>query len=98
MHPALALTLTTTVLVIVGIVSVVLLVLIIVAPSRRVREEPRLDKADETKLLLHRDPDEPTGEVSQVVVDLPDPDVDPEEPGATDLSDLADLSDRERDS
>ena len=89
MHPTLAVEFTTAVLVIVAVLSVVLLVLIIVAPWRQVRDEPPLDKAVEAKLLLHRNPDEPTGEV----------------PGhhvltttatttrAGDLSDLADLND-----
>ncbi len=63
MHPLLALAVSTTVLIVVGLLSVVVLVLIIVAPWRQVREEPPLDKAVEAKLLLHRNPDEPTGEV-----------------------------------
>jgi hypothetical protein len=66
MHPPIALELTTVVLVIVAIVSVVLLVLIIVAPWRQVRNEPPLDKTAEAKLLLRRNPDEPTGEVPRV--------------------------------
>ena len=66
MHPALAVEFTTAVLVIVAVLSVVLLVLIIVAPWRQVRDEPPLDKAVEAKLLLHRNPDEPTGEVPRV--------------------------------
>ena len=63
MHPTLAIEFTTAVLVIVAVLSVVLLVLIIVAPWRQVRDEPPLDKDVEAKLLLHRNPDEPTGEV-----------------------------------
>jgi len=37
--------------------SVVLLVLIVVAPSRRVRNEPKLDEEIETRLLLGEDPE-----------------------------------------
>jgi hypothetical protein len=90
MHPALAVEFTSAVLVIVAVVSVVLLVLIIVAPWRQVRDEPPLDKAVEAKLLLHRNPDEPTGEVPRVSAVPPDDgDADPD----ADLSDLADLND-----
>jgi hypothetical protein len=92
MHPPLALVFSTTVLVIVGVMSVILLVLILVAPWRKVRAEPPIDPADEAKLLLHRDPDEPTGEVPRVVGVVP-----PGEPGAADdgadLSALAELND-----
>jgi hypothetical protein len=91
MHPALAVDFTTAVLVIVAVVSVVLLVLIIVAPWRQVRDEPPMDKAVEAKLLLHRNPDEPTGEVPRVSAVPPD-DSDAGE-GEGDLSDLADLND-----
>jgi len=95
MHPAptvvLAVEFTTALLVIVAVLSVVLLILIIVAPWRQVRNEPPLDKAVEAKLLLHRNPDEPTGEVPRVVAVPPD-DSD-EDPGSGDLSDLADLND-----
>ncbi len=66
MHPPVALVLTTAILIIVGVLSVVVLVLIIVAPWRQVREEPPLDKTVEATLLLHRNPDEPTGEVPRV--------------------------------
>jgi hypothetical protein len=91
MHPTLAVEFTTAVLVIVAILSVVLLVLIIVAPWRQVRDEPPMDKAVEAKLLLHRNPDEPTGEVPRVSgVPHDDSDDDPE---SGDLSDLADLND-----
>ena len=55
-----------------------LLVLIIVAPWRQVRDEPPMDKAVEAKLLLHRNPDEPTGEVPRVTAVPPD-DVDDED-------------------
>ena len=67
MHPTLAIEFTTAVLVIVAVLSVLILVLIIVAPWRQVRDEPPLDKAVEAKLLLHRNPDEPTGEVPRVI-------------------------------
>lgn len=90
MHPTLAVEFTTAVLVIVAVVSVVLLVLIIVAPWRQVRDEPPLDKTVEAKLLLHRNPDEPTGEVPRVTA-VPDDTAD--EPESGDLSELADLND-----
>ena len=90
MHPALAVEFTSALLVIVAVISVVLLVLIIVAPWRQVRDEPPLDKSVEAKLLLHRNPDEPTGEVPRVSAVPPD-DSDDEADG--DLSDLADLND-----
>ena len=91
MHPTVGVEFTTAVLVIVAVVSVLLLVLIIVAPWRQVRDEPPIDKAVEAKLLLHRDPDEPTGEVPRVSAVTPD-DSD-EDPGSGDLSDLAELND-----
>jgi hypothetical protein len=91
MHLPLAIEFTTAVLVIVAIISVVLLVLIIVAPWRQVRDEPPLDKSVEAKLLLHRNPDEPTGEVPRVSAVPPDDSDD--ELGDGDLSDLADLND-----
>jgi hypothetical protein len=91
MHPSpLAVDVTTAVLVIVAVLSVVLLILIIVAPWRQVRNEPPMDKAVEAKLLLHRNPDEPTGEVPRVTAVPPD---DHDEEGLGDLSDLADLND-----
>jgi hypothetical protein len=89
MHPTLGLELTTAVLVIVAVLSVVLLVLIIVAPWRQVRDEPPMDKSVEAKLLLHRNPDEPTGEVPRVTAVPTD---DPDE-ATGDLSELADLND-----
>ena len=89
MHPLLALELSTTVLVIVAVLSVVLLALIIVAPWKDVRKEPPLDKEVEAKLLLHRNPDEPTGEVPRVS-SVPVDDSDDEFGG--DLSELADLA------
>lgn len=91
MQPALAVEFTTAVLVIVAVLSVLLLVLIIVAPWRQVRDEPPLDKAAEAKLLLHRNPDEPTGEVPRVTA-VPHDDRD-EENGDGDLSELAELND-----
>jgi hypothetical protein len=91
MHPLLALDLTTAVLVIIAVLAVVLLVLIVVAPWRQVREEPPLDKAVETKLLLNRNPDEPTGEMPRVTAVPPDDTDDYDETG--DLSDLAELND-----
>jgi hypothetical protein len=48
---------------VVGIVvgaSVAALLLLVFAPSRRVRAEKPLDRDVETKLLLGRDPDDPT--------------------------------------
>jgi hypothetical protein len=80
-------------LVAVAVLSVVLLVLIIVAPWRKIRAEPPLDKADEAKLLLHRNPDEPTGEIPRVT-GVPGPD-DETDPSATyeDLGALDDIVD-----
>ena len=40
------------------VLSVIVLVLIVVAPWKRVREEPALDDEAETRLLLGEDPDE----------------------------------------
>jgi hypothetical protein len=90
MHPALAVDVTTAVLVIVAVLSVVVLILIIVAPWRQVRNEPPLDKAVEAKLLLRRNPDEPTGELPRVTAVPTD---DSDDQGSGDLSDLADLND-----
>jgi hypothetical protein len=88
---SLALEFTTTVLVIIGVASVVLLVMIVVAPWRRVRDEPPLDRDVETRLLLHRpNPEEVTGEMPAArVTDLAD--LDNRETG--DLSELRDLDD-----
>jgi hypothetical protein len=91
MHPALAVEFTTAVLVIVALISVVLLVLIIVAPWRQVRDEPPMDKAVEAKLLLHRNPDEPTGEVPRVSA-VPSDEAD-DDAAQGDLSELAELDD-----
>jgi hypothetical protein len=55
---------------VVGVVvgaSVVGLAMIVIAPSRRVRAEPELDREDVTRLLLGQNPDERTGQ--QPVVD-----------------------------
>ncbi len=91
MQPVFALELSTTFLVIVGAISVVVLVLIVVAPWRRVRDEPPLDRNVEAKLLLHRNPDEPTDEVPRVAStsDISEP----SQPGAADFSELANLED-----
>jgi hypothetical protein len=96
MHPTLALELSTTLLVIVGVISVVVLVLIIVAPWRQVRAEPPLDPAVEARLLMHRNPDEPTGEVPAVSA-VPDAEAVDPDPGDDDpdYSDLADLTDED---
>ena len=90
MQPPLAVEFTTAVLVIVAVLSVLLLILIIVAPWRQVRDEPPMDKAEEAKLLLHRNPDEPTGEVPRVSAVPPD---DSDDQPQGDLSDLAELND-----
>ena len=76
MNPgSVAVELSTTVLVIVGVVAVALLVLIVVAPWKQVRAEPPLDPEVEAKILLHRDPDETTGEMPTTnVADLADDD------------------------
>jgi hypothetical protein len=91
MHPTLAVDVTTAILVIVAVLSVLILVLIIVAPWRQVRAEPPMDKSVDAKLLLHRNPDEPTGEVPRVSA-VPPADSDVEEEG--DLSGLAELNDQ----
>jgi hypothetical protein len=64
----------TALLVIVAIVCVALLVLIVVAPWRRVRDEPPIPRDVETRLLLHRpNPEEETGEFpASRVTDLAD--------------------------
>ena len=78
-------------LIIVAVLAVVVLVLIIATPWRAVRDEPKLDKDAEAKLLLHRNPDEPTGEFHRIspVPDGPDDETDPD---AT-YEDLARLDD-----
>jgi hypothetical protein len=61
-------------LVAIGILSLVVLALIVVAPWKRVRDEPPLDKDVETRVLLGRpDPEEATGEIPTArVSDLAD--------------------------
>jgi hypothetical protein len=91
MQSVLAVEFTTVVLVVVAVLSVLLLILIVVAPWRQVRREPPMDKAVEARLLLHRNPDEPTGEVPRVTA-VPSADQDGEA-GAGDLSGLTELND-----
>ena len=89
MQASFGLELTTTVLVIIAIACVVVLVLIIVAPWRRVRAEPPLDRDVETRLLLHRpNPEEETGEMPTTRVRSLD-DVDAKETG--DFAELREL-------
>ena len=90
MNPStLALEITTTVLVIVAAVAVALLLLIVVAPWKQVRAEPPLDPDVEAKLLLRRDPDEPTGEIAAAnVADLTD---EPDESSNATFDDLREL-------
>ena len=94
MHPPLAVSLSVVILLAIAIAAVVLLVLIIVAPWRRVREEPPLDKDVETRLLLRRpNPDEPTGEVPTArVTDINDRGGDVEAASA-DFTELRELDD-----
>src|SRR5438552_9496041 len=97
MQPLLALQLYTAALVAVAVLCVVVLVLVVVAPSRRVRDEPPLDPEVEARLLLHQDPDEPTGE-SPVVSPIGDADdgSEPEDLDALrDLAELEEASDRD---
>ena len=82
-------------LVAVAILSVVALVLIVIAPWKNVRNEPKLDPEAEAKLLLHRDPDEPTGEY-QWIAPLPIDAADETDPEAT-YDDLAALADEHAD-
>jgi len=91
MQLPLGLEFTTTVLVIIAVACVLLLVLIIVAPWKRVRDEPPLDPDVETRILLHRpDPEEETGELPTArVTDLSD--LDSKETG--DFAELRDLDD-----
>jgi hypothetical protein len=91
--PSLALSFGTTLLVIVAVVCVILLVLIIVAPWRRVRDEPPLPRDVETRLLLHRpNPEEETGELpSTRVTDLADAE---ERRQTGDFAELRDLDDQ----
>lgn len=48
----------------IGALSVVVLLLIVIAPSRRVRDEPPLDRDVEARLLLGEDPDEIAEDIS----------------------------------
>jgi hypothetical protein len=69
---------------VVGIVvgaSIAALLLVVFAPSRRVRAEKPLDRDVETRLLLGRDPDDPT---------YPPP-ASPDEPRMYSASELAQL-------
>jgi hypothetical protein len=75
-------------LIIVAVVSIVVLVFILFAPWKSVRNEPKLDKTVETQLLLHRNPDEPTGEYLAVT---PVGGVDDETDPAATYDDLAQL-------
>jgi hypothetical protein len=61
--PLLALDVTTAVLVAVAVLCLAVLVLIVIGPWKKVRQEPRLDPDVEAKLLLRRNPDEPTAEI-----------------------------------
>jgi hypothetical protein len=93
----LAIEISTTVLVIIAVASVIVLVLIVVAPWRRVREEPPLDPDVEARLLLHRpNPEEETGELPAApVTDLPAPEDRPAASAETgDFAELRDLDDR----
>jgi hypothetical protein len=74
MQGRVALEFTTTVLVVIAVASAVLLVLIVVAPWKRVREEPPIPRDVETRLLLHRqNPEEETGEMPAArVTDIAD--------------------------
>jgi hypothetical protein len=88
----LAVELSTTLLVIVGALAVVLLVVIVVAPWKQVRREPPLDPDVEAKLLLHRNPDEPTGELPATkVADLADGPAEADLPADRGYDDLRDL-------
>jgi hypothetical protein len=82
----------TALLVIVAIVCVALLVLIVVAPWRRVRDEPPIPRDVETRLLLHRpNPEEETGEFpASRVTNLADAE---ERRQSGDLRELRDLDD-----
>ena len=71
-HPELALEAWTAVLSSIALVAVVVLVLIVVAPWRKVRAEPPLDPDAEARLLLHRNPDDVTGEISATHVADPE--------------------------
>ena len=61
--------------------SAVALLIIVIAPSRKVRSEPRVDREAETRLLLGRDPDDRT---------MP-PSIDPDHDQAFSPQDIAQL-------
>lgn len=92
MRAVLGLDVTTAVLVVIAGTSVLALILIVVAPWRRVREEPPLDPDVETRLLLHRpNPEEETGELPTARVrDLDDR----QEPPTGDFAELRELDDQ----
>jgi cell division protein FtsN len=92
--PPLAVSVSSIVLITIAVLSVVVLVLIVVAPWKRVREEPPLDKDVETRLLLHRpNPEEATGEIPTTrVSDLTERTGDAPTP-ASDDADFAELRD-----
>ncbi|MET0628444.1 MAG: hypothetical protein ABW033_08300 [Acidimicrobiia bacterium] len=94
MVPPLAVSVSSIVLITIAILSVVVLVLIVIAPWKRVREEPPLDKDVETRLLLHRpNPEEATGEIPTTrVADLSERTGDAPAP-ASDDADFAELRD-----
>jgi hypothetical protein len=89
------------VLVTVAALSVIALVLIVVAPWRRVRDEPPLDRDVETRLLLHRPhPEEATGEIPAAgVADLNDRSAAPGAgtPGGSGTEDFTTLRDLDTD-
>ena len=59
--------------------SLAALLIIVIAPSRRVREEPEMPREEVTRLLLGQNPDEPT---------MPPPAPGDEHPRAYDPKDL----------
>jgi cell division protein FtsN len=95
--PPVAVSVSSIVLIAVAVLSVVVLVLIVVAPWKRVRQEPPLDKDVETRLLLHRpNPEEATGEIPTTrVSDLTERTGDAPTPAGddTDFAELRDLDD-----
>ncbi|MFI5047004.1 MAG: hypothetical protein ACHQIG_08060 [Acidimicrobiia bacterium] len=96
MRSPLAVSASATVLVAIAILSVVVLVLIVVAPWKRVRDEPPLDKDVEARLLLRRaNPEEATGEIPTTrVADLSDhADHADQAGGDADFAELRDLDD-----
>jgi hypothetical protein len=91
LDPELALDAWTTVLTSIALVAVIVLVLIVVAPWRKVRAEPPLDPDVEARVLLHRDPDEVTGESAATrVAELDDARDDRPLDGLEDLRDPSD--------